>query len=60
MLESVDGAASRTLAVELDRIVAGLDEGKNKLPVEAIREAREHRDLMVPRLRISRKSTSAT
>jgi hypothetical protein len=60
MLESVDGAASRTLAAELDRIVAGLDEGKHKLPVEAIREAREHRDLMVPRLiKVLRDTTSA-
>jgi hypothetical protein len=60
MLESVDGAASRTMTAELDRIVAGLEEGKHKLPVEAIEEAREHRDLMVPRLiKVLRDTTSA-
>ena len=50
MLDIVDGAASRAIAAELDRIVAGLAAGVRKLPVDAIREAREHRDLMVPRL----------
>jgi len=50
MLNIVDVAASTAIAAELDRIVAGLDAGVEKLPVEAIREAREHRDLMVPRL----------
>jgi hypothetical protein len=50
MLDTVDMAASRAIAGELDRIVAGLDAGSEKLPVEAIREARGHRDLMVPRL----------
>jgi len=50
MLEIVDAAASRAIAAELGRIVANLDAGIKKLPEEAIREVREHRDLMVPRL----------
>ncbi len=50
MLDIVDRAASRATTAELDRIVAGLDAGYKKLPVESIREAREHRDLMIPRL----------
>ena len=60
MLDIVDMAASRAIAAELDRIVAELDAGVKKLPVEAIREAREHRDLMVPRLiEVLRDATSA-
>lgn len=50
MLDMVDVAASRAIAAELDRIVNSLDAGVTKLPVEAIREAREHRALMIPRL----------
>jgi len=50
MLEMVNSATSWAVASELDRIVAGLDAGVKKLPVEAIQEAREHRDVMVPRL----------
>ena len=45
----VENAASRAVTVELDRIVAGLD-ADSVLPVEAIREARQHRDLMIARL----------
>jgi len=43
-------AASRGIAAELDRIVDELDAGDEKLPVEAIAEVREHRDLMIPKL----------
>ena len=50
MLGTVDTLTSWVIDVELDRIVADLDAGFKKLPVEAIREARKHRDLMVPRL----------
>ena len=50
MLDTLDTAATRAIDAELDRIVAELDEGLKKLPVGAIREAREHRDLMVPLL----------
>ena len=50
MLNFADVAASRAIAAELDRIVAALDAGVEMLPVEAIRETREHRDLMAPRL----------
>jgi hypothetical protein len=50
MLNIVDAASSRTIAAELDRIVADLDAGVKTLPLDALREAREHRDLMVPRL----------
>ena len=49
-LDIVDLAASNAIAAELDRIVAELDAADNKLPVDAILEVREHRDLMVPRL----------
>ena len=50
MLATVDTAATRAIDAELALIVAELDEGVKRLPVGAIREAREHRDLMVPRL----------
>ncbi len=50
VLDIIDGAAARAIAAELDRIVGELDAGVKKLPVEAIREAQQHRDLMVPRL----------
>jgi hypothetical protein len=50
MLDTVDTAASRGIAAELDRIVDELDAGEEKLPVEAIAEVREHRDLMIPKL----------
>ena len=60
MLTLVDKAASRAIAGELDRIVAALDAGVKKLPVAAIREAREHRDLMVSRLiEVLREATAA-
>lgn len=48
--ELLDSAASRLIEAELDRIVAELDVGFHVLPEGAIREAREHRDLIVPRL----------
>jgi hypothetical protein len=50
MLDIVETAAAHAIAGELDRIVAELDAGFRRLPVEAIHETREHRDLMVPRL----------
>jgi hypothetical protein len=50
MLDTVDMAASRGIAAELDRIVDELDAGEERLPVEAIAEVREHRDLMIPKL----------
>ena len=50
MLDTLDRATTEAIAAELDRIVAELDEGENKLPEQALREAREHRDLMIPRL----------
>jgi hypothetical protein len=60
MLDIVARAASRIITAELDRIVADLDAGVRKLPVQAIREAREHRDLMVARLiKVLRDATSA-
>lgn len=46
----IDAAASHAIDAELDRIVSELDKGVEILPEAAIREAREHRDLMVPRL----------
>jgi hypothetical protein len=53
-------AAGAAIEAELDRIVADLDDGIDSLPVEAIDEAREHRDLMVPRLiRVIRDATAA-
>lgn len=50
MLDTVDTAAEQAIVGELDRIVADLDERKDKLPEEAIQEARQHRELMIPRL----------
>ena len=50
LCQIVENAASRAITAELDRIVAGIDADSNVLPVEAIREARQHRDLMIPRL----------
>ena len=59
-LQLVDVAASNAIAAELDRIVDELDAADNKLPVDAIREVREHRDLMVPKLiELLREVTSA-
>lgn len=58
-LDILDQTASEAIDMELDRIVAELDGGVRKLPVEAIREAREHRDLMVPRLIEVIKDTAA-
>src|SRR5436305_2223237 len=37
-------------SVDLDQIISDLDAGYDQLPVEAIRAAREHRELIVPRL----------
>lgn len=50
ILDLVDRAASNAIEAELDRIVRELDAGVKKLPVEAILETREHRDLMIPKL----------
>ena len=50
MLGTVDTLTSWVIDAELDRIVVDLAAGSKKLPVEAIRETREHRDLMIPRL----------
>jgi hypothetical protein len=59
-LEILQAAASRAIEAELDRIVAEFSEAGRRLPVEAIREAREHRNLMVPRLiRVLREATVA-
>lgn len=56
----LQAAASSAIEGELDRIVAELAEATRKLPVDTIREAREHRDLMVPRLiRVLREATAA-
>ena len=60
MLGTVDTLTSWVIDAELDRIVADLDAGSRKLPVDAIRETREHRDLMIPRLiKVLRDATSA-
>lgn len=48
--DAIDEASSYIIKTELDRIVTELDASGRILPVGAIREAREHRDLMVPRL----------
>lgn len=50
MLLVIDATASHAIAAELDRILRKLDAGVDTLPEDAIREAREHRDLMIPRL----------
>ncbi len=42
--------ATRLIESELDRIIHELDEGVDVLPVEAMQEVRDHRDLMLPRL----------
>jgi hypothetical protein len=60
LLTKIEAAASRAIDSELDRIVAHLDAGVEKLPIDAIYEAREHRDLMVPRLiEVLRDATAA-
>lgn len=41
---------SNAITTKLNRIMSELDAGVGKLPVEAIREAREHRELIIPRL----------
>lgn len=48
--EMLDSAATRLIEAELDRIITELDVDFHVLPEAAIREAREHRDLIVPRL----------
>ncbi|HET6883492.1 MAG TPA: DUF1186 domain-containing protein [Pirellulales bacterium] len=50
MLDMIDSAASRFLETAMALIVAKLEAGVDHLPEDAIREAREHRELMVPRL----------
>jgi hypothetical protein len=42
--ESLEGA------IDLDKILVALDTAPGELPVEAIREARRHRDQIIPRL----------
>lgn len=59
MLDTLDKATAQATAAELDRIVAELDERSDKLPERALREAREHRDLMIPRLIEVLKATTA-
>ena len=60
MLDALDAATSGMIAAELDRIVADLDSAGRRLPVKSIEEAREHRDLMVPKLiEVLRDVTSA-
>jgi hypothetical protein len=49
-IEMLDSTASRFIDAALRLIVAKLSPGVGRLPEDAIREAREHRDLMVPRL----------
>jgi hypothetical protein len=59
-LASVNAAANCAIDAELDRIVATFDQGIPELPVAAIREAREHRELMIPRLvRVLHEATAA-
>ncbi len=43
-------AAEVSGAVDLDQIISDLDAGHERIPVAAIRAAREHRELVVPRL----------
>ncbi len=50
MLRSAEAAAAQAIQAELDRIVVELDCDYNQLPVAAIKEARKHRELMIPRL----------
>jgi hypothetical protein len=48
---ATDSAGSETKATDpLDAVIEGLDAPRGVLPVEAIRAAREHRELIVPRL----------
>lgn len=49
-LAAVTDAATRAIDNELSRIVLGLDGESGKLPVAAIEEARQHRELMSPYL----------
>jgi hypothetical protein len=50
MLALVGAAAAHAIDAETHRIVAALESPVGKLPEDAIRESREHRELMVPRL----------
>ncbi len=60
MLDILDVAGARLIAAEVDQIVAELDGAKNRLPVQAIERAREHRDLMIPKLiEVLRETTTA-
>lgn len=59
-VELLGATLNMAMEAELDRIVMALDKVGRKIPVDAIRQAREHRDLMVPRLiRVLRETTSA-
>lgn len=46
----IEEASPEAIAAEIDRIMRELDAGSRRLPVEAIRAARSHRELMIPRL----------
>ena len=48
--DNVVEQSTRLIESELDRIIHELDEGVGVLPVEAMQEVRDHRDLMIPRL----------
>lgn len=50
MLDIIDSAASQFLETWLDSIMRGLEEGVTSVPETAIREARQHRERMIPRL----------
>lgn len=50
LLDTLDTATARGIAAELDRLMGDLDGAGTNLPVKAIEEAREHRDLMIPKL----------
>lgn len=49
-LAAVTDAATRAIDDELSRIVLDLDAKSGKLPVAAIEEARQHRELIIPHL----------
>ncbi|HJT31025.1 MAG TPA: DUF1186 domain-containing protein [Pirellulales bacterium] len=46
----VEEASPEAIAAKIDRIMFELDAGSRRLPVDAIRAARLHRELMIPRL----------
>lgn len=46
----LEEGSPEAIAAEIDRIMRELDAGSRRLPVGAIRAARSHRELMIPRL----------